>query len=268
MTAQHSTTIRGAALHHESAGDGPDLVWGHGLSSSRADEDRLAEATAPTIDWTRVPVRVTRYDGRGHGESDSTPDLDGYSWAALAVDQLELASALGIERYIAGGASMGAGTALHAAVAAPDRVDRLVLMIPPTAWRTRAGQVDQLEATAHVIETKGIEPVIAAVADLPPPDPFVGDPGRVERRAAAMRAWDPARLALVYRGACRADLPTPEDVASITAPTLVLAWTGDPVHPIDTAEQLHELIPDCRLHVASTAEELSTWTGLVADFVG
>ena len=271
MTAHRVTTVRGAALAHQTTGTGSDLVWGHGLSSSRSAEDDLAAASraqgrTPTIDWAAVPVRVTRYDARGHGESASTPELDGYSWEALAADQLELATALDIDRYTAGGISMGAGTALHAAVAAPQRIDRLVLMAPPTAWETRAGQVDQWEATAHVIETKGVEPVIAAGADIPPPDPFRDDVDLRERRAAAMRAWDPARLARVFRGAAAADFPTRDEVASIDIPALILAWTGDPVHPVDTAEQLHRLLPDSRLHLASTAAELSSWTRLVAAF--
>jgi pimeloyl-ACP methyl ester carboxylesterase len=261
------TTIRGATLAHQTSGEGSDLIWGHGLSSSRASEDLTAKATSPMIDWAKVPARVTRYDARGHGESDSTEDLAGYSWSALADDQLGLASSLGIDRYVVGGASMGAGTALHVAVTAPERAERLVLAIPPTAWETRAGQVDQWEATAHVIDTRGVEPVIAAGADLPPPDPFVDEVGRLERRAEAMRAWDPLRLARVFRGAANADFPSRDAVAAIDTPTLILAWTGDPVHPIDTAEQLHELIPDTHLAVASTPADLATWTDLVADFV-
>ena len=267
MTPQPTTVVRGARLAHHTVGEGPDLVWGHGLTSGVAAEDLMAEATTPMIDWSRVPARVTRYDARGHGRSASTTDLDGYSWSSLAADQLELATALGIERYVAAGASMGAGTALHVAVAAPERVDRLVLAIPPTAWETRAAQVEQWEATAHVIETRGVEPVIAAGAELPPPDPFVGDVGRAERRAAAMRAWDPARLTLVLRGAARADFPERDAVSSIAVPTLILAWTGDPVHPVESAQLLHRLLPDSQLHVASTAAELSTWTELVAEFV-
>ena len=82
-----------------------------------------------------------------------------------------------------------------------------------------------------------------------------------------MRAWDPVRLARVFRGAANADFPSRDAVADIDAPTLILAWTGDPVHPVDSAEQLHELIPDARLTIASTPADLATWTDLVADFV-
>ena len=49
--------------------------------------------------------------------------------------------------------------------------------------------------------------------------------------------------------------------------TLILAWTGDPGHPVSTAEALGELLPDTRLHLASTAEELAGWSGLVGDFL-
>ena len=67
------------------------------------------------LDWNRMRsvARVVRYDARGHGESESTPDPDTYHWRELALDQLALADVLGIERYIAAGASMGCATALR-----------------------------------------------------------------------------------------------------------------------------------------------------------
>lgn len=257
-----TVTVRGARIAYEQSGHGPALVWGHGLSQSRADESVLS-----LVDWPRVPARVTRYDARGHGESESTPDLDGYSWAALAADQLALADALGIDRYIAGGASMGCGTALHAAVQMPDRLIGLVLVIPPTAWETRAAQADLWGQSAAVIESDGVEPMIEARAAIAPPDPFAHDAGYRERSAAATRRWDPARLAHVLRGAARADFPARDDIARITAPTLILAWTGDPVHPTATADELSRLLPHAERHDASTSADLATWTDRLAAFV-
>lgn len=254
-------TVRGALIAYEQSGDGPDLIWGHGLSQSRADESVLA-----LVDWSRVPARVTRYDARGHGESESTPDLDAYSWAELATDQLALADALGIDRYVAAGASMGCGTALHAAVQAPDRIARLILVIPPTAWETRAAQADLWAQSAAVIETEGVEVMITARAAIAPPDPFVEDPGYRERTAAATRRWDPDRLAHVMRGAARADFPAREAIGAIAAPTLILAWTGDPVHPTATADELSLLLPHAERHDASTATDLATWTDRIAAF--
>lgn len=254
--------IRGAEIAYEVAGSGPDLVWGHGLTQTRANESALG-----LVDWNRVPARVLRYDARGHGRSETTPDLGGYSWLELAHDQLALADAVGIDSYVAAGASMGCGTALHAAVLAPDRIDRLVLVIPPTGWEARSAQADQWELTAKVIEVKGVERIIAARAELAPPDPFVGDDERRQLQDDATRAWDPSRLATVMRGATTANLPDREQIRAIGMPALILAWTGDPVHPAATASELVDLLPDAELHLASTQEQVDSWTDRIATFI-
>lgn len=254
--------IRGAELAVEQTGAGIDVVWGHGLTQSRALEDRR-----PLIDLSSIPGRVTRYDARGHGESESTPDLDAYGWDELARDQLELTTALGIERYVAAGASMGAATALHAAVLAPDRIGALVLVIPPTGWETRAEQAALYETGASVLETHGVERLIAAGALVAPPDPLVDDPEFHVRRAQAMRSWDPARLAHAMRGATRAQLPSRDQIGTIVCPALVLAWTGDAGHPVSTAEELQHLLPRAEVHIDATLDGVIGWTRRVADFV-
>lgn len=254
--------IRGATIVAEQHGVGIDVVWGHGLTQSRALEDRR-----PLIDLSMLPGRVTRYDARGHGESESTPELAAYGWDELALDQLELATSLGIERYVAAGASMGAATALHAAVLSPERIRALVLVIPPTGWETRSEQADLYEQGARVIEEHGVERLIAAGALLAPPDPLVDDPDFHARRAAAMRSWDPARLAHAMRGATVAELPTRVDIAGISCPVLVLAWTGDPGHPVSTADELQRLLPQARVHIDSTVDGVVGWTRRVAEFV-
>jgi len=259
-------SIRGAALSTDRSGEGPTFVWGHGLTSSRAGEDAF-----PLVRWddVRRVADVLRYDARGHGESELTNDPVDYGWDALALDQLALCDEVGIDEAIVGGASMGAATALHVATAAPERVRALILMIPPTAWETRAAQASVYEQMASVVESAGVEPLIAASADVPPPDPFVADGGWKERRADTLRSADPARLAGVFRGAAGADLPPREAVAAITCPTLILAWSGDPGHPVSSGEQLHGLINGSTLHVASTLDQLESWTdriiGLITD---
>ncbi|MGB3735972.1 MAG: alpha/beta hydrolase [Ilumatobacter sp.] len=257
-----SIEIRGCEIAYERAGTGVDLVWGHGLTQSRSLEDEQG-----LFDWSAVPATVLRYDARGHGESQTTPDLDAYGWDELASDQLELATAVGVDAYVAGGASMGCATALHAAVAAPERLLGLVLVIPPTGWEARAGQTDVYEQGAKVVESFGVEPLIKAGAAMPPPDPFVEDPEYRSRRAEGLRSWDPQRLAQAMRGATRAQLPDRERIAEIACPALILAWTGDAVHPVATADELAQLIPHATKHIASTTEELDSWTARVAEFV-
>jgi 3-oxoadipate enol-lactonase len=256
-------TVRGARIRGGVSGHGPDLIWGHGLSQSRA-----LEAATPVVDWSRVRARVTRYDARGHGESESTSDLSGYTWAALAQDQLALADHLGIDRYIAAGASMGCGTALHAAVQAPQRIAKLVLVIPPTAWETRAAQAAVWRAAADAIESDGVEGMIAAQATMPVPGPFASDPDYRERSAEAARSWNANRLARVVRGAAGADMPSRAEISALDVPTLILSWTGDPGHPTETAAELARLIPHAAWHTASTAADLAKWTDRINEFVG
>jgi 3-oxoadipate enol-lactonase len=260
--SEHQIVLRGAELVYEVSGTGPDVIWGHGLSQTRA-----SEAALPLVRWERLPVRVVRYDARGHGASQTTNDLDAYSWEQLALDQLALADHLGIERYTAAGASMGCGTALWAAVHAPSRIERLVLVIPPTGWETRAAQAEVWEQSGRLIETEGVEAVIAARATVAPPDPFADDPDFLARQAEATRRWSPDRLAHVMRGAGRADLPARDLLTRLSMPALVLAWTGDPIHPMSTADELGELLPNVVVHRASTRSELDAWTDVVANFL-
>lgn len=241
------------------------MVWGHGLTSSMADE----LAPPVLLDWSRIQQTLTtlRYDARGHGLSDFTSEPAAYRWEEMARDQLALIDALDIDRFVLSGASMGAATALHTAVQAPERVERLVLVIPPTGWETRAEQTGMYVQMAEILETRGVEVLLAAGAPVPP-DPFSDDDGYAERRVARFRAADPIKSAGLFRGAATADLPSKEEVAGIDVPTLILAWTGDPAHPVSSAELLAELMPASVLSIASTRAEFDTWTDQVISFVG
>lgn len=263
-TPEKTASVRGAQLAHEVVGDGPvELVWGHGLGQTRVSDARTA-----LVDWPRVPARVLRYDARGHGRSTTTPELSGYTWDELARDQLALAEAAGFGPYVTAGASMGCGTALHVACLAPERVRGLVLVIPPTAWETRAAQASQWSEVGQVLRGPGgMDAFVEAGRARPIPDPYLDDPeyrGRVE---ASQRSWEPDRLAHVLLGASLANFPPREVVAAITAPTLILAWTGDPVHPVSTADALAELLPHAQVHIATTSAELAQWTATIASFV-
>lgn len=255
--------IRSASISGERSGAGSvSLVWGHGLTSSRRLEGELLG-----FDWEIIcdVADVIRYDARGHGDSTVTRDPHGYSWQELARDQLALADALEIERYIACGASMGAGTALHAAVLSPERISGLVLVIPPTAWETRAAQRALYLSRADLIERGAIDEVIEAARMRPPPDPF--DDAWHERFERNLRAANHHDMACVLRGAATADLPGRDEIRAMKVPTLICAWSGDAGHPLSTAEELHRLLPSSHLEIARTAMDLSEWSNTIADFV-
>lgn len=258
--------IRGFELDYDIAGSpgATPLVWGHGLTSSRG-----ISAAYPLVDLSPAEAdrQVVRYDTRGHGMSSMLDDPTKGSWAELALDQIAFIDALGLDQVVVGGVSMGAGTALHGALALGDRLEKMVLVIPPTGWEERAPQVDLYEQMAKVVEARGPKALIAAGAEMPPPDPFVGSSEHEDRRAGSLGSADPARLAACFRGAAYADLPSLEEIATITAPTLVLAWSGDPGHPVSTADKLRDTLPNVDVSIASTRADFDGWSDQLHHFL-
>lgn len=258
--------LRGFDLSYDVWGDGSSspLIWGHGLTGSSG-----LSAAYPLVKLNSIEAQrpVVRYDARGHGMSSMLSDPTKGSWAELALDQQALIDHLGFDRVALGGVSMGAGTALYSALALEDRLDKLVLVIPPTGWEERAPQVKQYEQMAQLVESKGPQGLLAAAAKLPPPDPFKGGTEYIDRRAGALGGADSARLAACFRGAAYADLPPLDAIATIAVPTLVLAWSGDPGHPVSTADRLGSTLSNVQVSIAATAAELATWSSQVHNFL-
>jgi 3-oxoadipate enol-lactonase len=252
--------VRGVRLAVDVRGSGPVLVWGHGLTSSRRREDEMGGL----FGWSGLAdagrATVVRYDARGHGESGATPDADDYRWDALALDQWALVDALGLERPVLGGASMGAATALHAALLRPADVAGLVLVIPPTAWATRRAQASMYQAGADLVEASGTAPFVEAAAGAPVPAPFRDLPE--QPRAVPDVAEDV--LPTVLRGAAASDLPDPDALRSLDVPAVVLAWAGDPGHPEATAAVLADVLPQATLEVAEDLRTMLAWPERVA----
>jgi pimeloyl-ACP methyl ester carboxylesterase len=160
------------------------------------------------------------------------------------------------------GASMGTGTLLHSAVQAPDRFRRLVLSAAPTAWQTRAAQAGMYEETASLVERRGLRAFESMLEQRPLP-PVFAHLTRYPSQLAVSRALMP----VVLRGAALSDLPSPAALAALKMPILLLAWEGDPVHPVATAQQLANILPAARLLVARTPEELQGWGEIAVGFL-
>lgn len=258
--------VRGVELAVASgaAAAGLPLFWGHGLLCSMAQED-----SAGILPWAALgaETRLIRWDARGHGNSGAPPRDEDYRWEELARDLWALADALPVERAVLGGVSMGAATALHAAVLAPERTQGLVLMAPPTAWATRPRQAILYRRMASLVDRVGLAPFrwLGWLGSLVVPNPGL----RVFQRTVAegFRHARPPAVSTALRGAALSDLPDPERIAELTAPVLILAWTGDASHPVSTATELAERLPKAELHVASRSDPMESWGKRLSDFV-
>lgn len=114
------TVVAGARLAWQQMGEGPDLVFVHGLAASRA--FWFAQYALPLQDH----YRCTMYDLRGHGYSERA--AAGYSATDLAADLAGLLDELGIARCHLVGHSYGGGVALEYAEANSARVASLCVM--------------------------------------------------------------------------------------------------------------------------------------------
>lgn len=253
----------GARLSYEVAeGDRPTVVQLHGLSSSRA-----AEAASGFFDWTPVRDagrRLVRYDARGHGRSTGRAEEGDWAWPSLAGDLIALLDVVAPgEAVDAIGVSMGVGTLLHAVTQQPERFRRLVLVIPPTAWATRAAQGDGYRQLAALAEEQGIDGLVRAMAAFGTL-PLLEAGGWT---TATPPDIAPELLPTVFRGAAATDFPTPDAIAGIRQPVLLRPWVGDPGHPESTAEQLHALLPESTLEVMRAPEDLHGLGARVAAFL-
>jgi 3-oxoadipate enol-lactonase len=257
-----STAVRSVELAWTEEGDGPLTVVAHGLSVDRWSGENAGLFDASPL--VRGGQRVVRYDARGHGRSTGHRVPGDYRWPGLADDLLALLDVLSPGRPVcAVGASMGTATLLYAALKAPDRFERLVLTCPPTAWATRAGQAGLYRQGADLVEQLGAEAFERATASQPRQGLFRDLPDF----PPGVRVSD-ALLPSVLRGAADSDLPDDATLRTLRLPVLVLSWHDDPGHPVETGERLTALIDGAELATAATVEELRTWGGRAAAFLG
>ncbi|MFJ5229682.1 alpha/beta fold hydrolase [Kitasatospora sp. NPDC088391] len=249
-----------AVLSYSVAGSGPLAVHAHGALSSRAHEDR-----AGLFDWTPLTARhrLARYDARGHGDSTGRAEPADYTYPALAADLLALCDHLSPDAPVTGlGASMGTATVLWAALARPERFDRLVLAIPAVAWEARTPRRNGLRAVATLVERRGRGALDAVARVAGPPAVLAEVPQYTTEFDLA-----PELVPAAMRAAAEADLPTPDLLRTLPHPVLLLAWDTDPVHPLATARTLATHLPAARLHVSRTLTDIRTWGRRAADFL-
>jgi pimeloyl-ACP methyl ester carboxylesterase len=261
--------IRGLDLNVQTKGEGSTFIWGHGLSASIEAEDILG-----WFQWGEFPenIKLVRYDARGHGKSQLSKKPKEYHWSNLGQDMLAVADAVGTEKFIAGGSSMGCATTIYAALQAPERMKGLVLNIPPTAWETRAAQGKlwgRFALIGRLMGGKGMSRMMSSSMDRMLPQWMIeNEPEKIEGVAKGMAAQKGITLWNIFKGAGLTDLPPREELKVITdIPCTILAWVGDPTHPVSSAEELHRLLPKSELFIAQGYEDFKTIPGRMRDFV-
>lgn len=228
-------------LHYEVAGEGPPLVMMGSIGSSLAMWEPQLPALADRF-------RVVRVDHRGHGGSPVPPGP--YTIADLGGDVLALLDHLGVREAALCGLSLGGMVGMWVAAHAPERVSALALLatsahLGPGLWEQRIAAV---EAGGMAAIADG------AIGRWFTPGFRARRPDQVARYSAMLQATPPTG----YVGCCAAirDMDQREDVAKISAPTLIMVGSDDVATPPAHAGDLAARIAGARLQEIPGAAHL------------
>jgi pimeloyl-ACP methyl ester carboxylesterase len=253
--------VDGVELHAETFGDPADppilLIMGIG-SSGDYWEPAFCEALTGRY--------VIRYDHRDTGRSVSyPPGKPGYRAEALISDAVGVLDALGLAKAHIVGISMGGAIAQELVLGWPDRVSTLTLMsttagfgdpdlpgvdprihqsTPEPDWTDRAAVIEYLVADLRLYaSTKR---------------PFDEAAAREVATIVAERTRNPESAARNHYAAPGGGGSWRHRLPEITAPTLVLHGTDDPLFPLPHGVALAREIPHARLvELPDTGHEIT-----------
>ena len=264
----------GVRLHWREAGDPakPPIVWIHG--GSIEDSSFMVADLEPLFPH----VRARFPDTRGHGLSSTFERVEDYGYPRKAEDLLLWLDALGVERPVWGGASMGAALSLWVAIHAPERV-RAVASIsgPPYEptdedkawWRAHRPLVASGRLAEYLDANVRLRMGEEALARFKSrPDRYAETIARLGRHSTA------SLLALLDETYSREEWLA--DCARIRCPVLVIAGSEDHFPTLAMSRRVAAAIPGARLHVVEggghfpnrshRAEVQAVITRFLADF--
>lgn len=222
---------------------------------------------------------VIRYDHRDTGRSVTyEPGRPGYSGDDMVADAVGVLDSYGVQAAHMVGVSAGGAFAQLLALDHPDRVRSLVLISTSPATPGDRGLPSPAEAFGRFVATAQVdwsdpESVIDHLVDyshLLAGDrrPFDEDAHRARIRRDVDRAHNIA--ALRNHDVIPDSERTREALSSISAPTLVIHGTADPMFPPQHGEALAAEIPGARLLLVDGAGhgvDRADWDAVVAAIV-
>jgi pimeloyl-ACP methyl ester carboxylesterase len=249
QAAQHRLEIDGREVNYCELGEGPAILFVHGLGASwQSWLEQLPEFAASH--------RVVAMDLPGFGYSESPSEdisIEYYArWTAKFMD------ILGIESAAVVGNSMGGFVSAELAIKSPERVQRLVFISAAIFWqnRRRAQPLVQLarmsdavvaralvRATDDIATRRRLRYAALATAGFRYPQ-YVSDELAHEMVRSARRTdgFLPALQAL-------AGYDLEEELPKISCPTLIVWGANDQLVSVKDAERLEDLITDSRREV-------------------
>jgi 2-succinyl-6-hydroxy-2,4-cyclohexadiene-1-carboxylate synthase len=263
-------TINNLRMHVHLAGSGPPLLLLHGFTGSGA-------AWEPLLPHVTPRRRVIAPDLIGHGRSDAPADPARYRMERCVADLLALLNTLEVAQVDLLGYSMGGRVALHLALAAPQRVRRLLLESASPGLADPAERAVRVQADnelAAAIEREGIAAFVAHWERLPLFASQQTLPPAVRAKQRAQRLQNrPVGLANSLRGMGAGQQESLwECLPELTLPVQLLVGAQDRKY-CDIAQRMEQRLPNVQVSVVADAghtihlEQPDRFAHLVGDFL-
>lgn len=237
--------LNGVTQHYSSAGEGPPVVFVHGLGGD-------LHIWYPILESLAVNHHVVAMDLRGHGRTPA--GRSNLSIKAWAQDVEALIDALELPAVTLVGHSMGTLIVQELALERPEMVDQLVLVGGISSFEPPQKQAYQ--DRADLVEAEGMDPLA---------DDWVSGAlsprthGRLPQVAGLLRGMFLRNDPKSYARSCRAlAKASPIDRGQLGQPTLLIVGDHDRSTPMAMTEQLHREIPVSHVKVLSSAAHWAT----------
>jgi pimeloyl-ACP methyl ester carboxylesterase len=247
-------------LFGEELGEGPPVVLCHGITATRRYVLHGSKALP------RAGHRVITYDARGHGESKPAPPGESYGYPELVADlERVVSSCLGEgERFLLGGHSMGAHTAVAYALRHPERLAGLAVIGPTYLGEISESSLEYWDGLAAALERGGVDGFVAYIGENQGIDVRWSESVLRFTRERMQRQQNLGALAQALREVPRSrPFGSLEELRDLQVPALVVASNddADPGHPYEAAVAYAEALPQARLVSEGEGESPLAWQG-------
>jgi pimeloyl-ACP methyl ester carboxylesterase len=213
------------------------IVFQHGLGGDAA---QVAQNFPDSPSRRRLTVECRAQGGSGAGSKRP------FSIAMFADDVLAAADAAGLDRFVAGGISMGAAIAVNLASRYPERVIGLVLVRPAWAFEAAPQNMRPYVEVAGLIRDRPLDEARDAFAASATPARFRAEaPDNLASLLGFFARENATVFAEVMQAIANDGAGVTQAAASgLAIPTLVVGSGVDLVHPLAIARSLADAIPD------------------------
>jgi pimeloyl-ACP methyl ester carboxylesterase len=244
----------GVRMHYRDQGQGPTLLLVHGFSASLHTWEPWVERLA-TGDERINDYRVISIDLPGHGLT-SAPDDYRASIEAYRDVVAEFAQSQNLQSFVLAGSSMGGNVAWEYALAHPEQVEALIL-VDASGWEESREEFAQEPPIFKLLRNPLLGPLLRDLdstrlirggLEASFGDPALVDDAMVARYADMARAPGHREILLqMTLGFRTRNFATPERLAPLQMPVLVLAGDQDQIVPVDHARQFNTAIAGSEL---------------------